>query len=141
MLIVRSKGLNSILCNISTMNFKNNIEIYLKFCSCRVTCILFHNFFLFQLLSSEFTLLSLEFTLLSSDLTLLSSEFTILSSEFTLQGSHWTPSTRYLPTCCRALPVSHQTRMSRSTLGSGYPSPPACTLFLRMFNYFILTIS
>lgn len=92
MLIVRSKGLNSILCNISTMNFKNKIEIYLKFCSCRVTCILFHNFFLFQLLSSEFTFLSLEFTLLSSDLTLLSSEFTILSSEFTLQGSHWTPS-------------------------------------------------
>lgn len=59
MLIVRFKGLNSILCNIFIMNFKNNIEIYLKFCFCRVICILFYNFFF--VLVVEFRVYIIEF--------------------------------------------------------------------------------
>lgn len=62
------------------MNFKNNIEIYLKFCSCRVTCILFHNFFSVSVV--EFRVYIIEFRVYITEFRFNITEFRVYNTEF-----------------------------------------------------------
>lgn len=62
------------------MNFKNNIEIYLKFCSSRVTCILFHNFFSVSVV--EFRVYIPEFRVYITEFRFNIIEFRVYNTEF-----------------------------------------------------------